>query len=729
MKQVTQNLRTGKVELQTVPAPAVGRGEVLVHTRASLISAGTERMMMDFAGKSLAGKAKERPDLVRKVMHKMQRDGVVDTLSSVFARLDEPMPLGYSAAGIVTAVGADCAHKFKVGDRVAIAGAALANHAHVNAVPHNLCVSLPSNVMFEHGCYATLGAIALHGVHNAGVEMGSRVLVVGLGLVGQLVTQLAAAAGARVAGVDFNSERTKLAKQGGAQWAGTPAEVPDMLATLTQGRGFDSILLCAATESDAPIAQAADWARDRATVILVGKVGTGFPYAAYMKKELTVRVSRSYGPGRYDPAFEQKGMAYPTGFVPWTEKDNLAEVVRLMGLGRLNVGLLTSHTFPFEDALKGYDLLAKGQPCLGVVLAYPEVLPDDQPTPLASLPKRNATVGISLIGVGGFARSVVLPALKGVPFHRLQGVISKGGLSAAHAAQKYGAAYADTKLERVLTDASTDAVMVLTRHNAHAAQVLAALKAGKHVWVEKPLALTHADITAIESAAQAANTHLMVGFNRRYSPALVPLRHNLARVNGPKHVLVRVNAGRLEEGGWQQSDEGGGRLLGEVCHFTDLALWLIGSPLQSVRAVRGAGQDDYVVTLMCTDGSLATVFYTSEGDPAAPKERVEVFGGGCVGIMENYTRTTWSSHGRTAVLYKKPLLKGQQKGHAQALAAFVAACRGRARKVGSGLPPVAELCFSSRIPLWAMESLEAGGVAVEAIPPVQTPAKRGNKGK
>ncbi|RYG58755.1 MAG: theronine dehydrogenase, partial [Alphaproteobacteria bacterium] len=308
MKQVVQNLRSGKVELREVPHPTVGRNEVLVRTQASLISAGTERMMMDFAGKSLVGKAKERPDLASKVINKMQRDGVVDTLNSVFARLEEPMPLGYSAAGEVIGVGAGVAHEFKIGDRVAIAGAGQANHAEINAVPRNLCVKLPDNVEFKQACYATLGAIALHGVRNAGVQLGDRVLVVGLGLVGQLVAQLCAATGARVAAVDMNLERCMLARQGGAQWAVGPQALAEGWKQFTDGRGFDAILICAATDSDGPIEQAAEWARDRATVILVGKVGTRFPYATYMKKELTVRVSRSYGPGRYDPAFEVKGL-------------------------------------------------------------------------------------------------------------------------------------------------------------------------------------------------------------------------------------------------------------------------------------------------------------------------------------------------------------------------------------------------------------------------------------
>lgn len=726
MKQVVQNLRSGKVELRDVPQPSVGHLEVLVRTRASLISAGTERMMMEFAGKSLVGKAKDRPDLVSKVLNKMQRDGVVDTLSSVFARLEEPMPLGYSAAGDVIAVGNGVAHEFAIGDRVAVAGAALANHAEVNAVPRNLCVKLPESVDYSQGCYATLAAIALHGVRNAGVGLGDRVLVVGLGLVGQLVSQLCVAAGARVAGVDMNLERCMLARQAGAQWAVGPQGMAEGWKQFTDGRGFDAILMCAATDSDGPIEQAAEWARDRATVILVGKVGTRFPYASYMKKELTVRVSRSYGPGRYDPAFEAQGLSYPVGFVPWTERENLGEVVRLMGNGRLKVDLLTTHTFALEEALKGYEMIAKGLPCLGVVLAYPQKERGTRneergQKPSASV-KKEGKVGVSLLGVGGFARSVMLPALGKIRNVELRGLVSKGGLSSAHATTKYNALWAGTDANTVLSDKGTDAVMIMTRHNVHARQALEALKASKHVWIEKPLALTLEDIAKIEKAAAGSGRAVMVGFNRRFSPALIPLKRKLEAVAGPKQVLVRVNAGRLEDGGWQQGEEGGGRLLGEVCHFTDMCLWLLGTrnegrgtrrgeegaSLTEVYAVQGAGQDDYVVTLRFTDGSVATVFYTSEGDPSQAKERVEVFGGGGVGVMDNYMITTWSVSGRKRVLYKKSVLLGQQKGHAPALAAWVKACQGEMGQI----PGMEELCFSSRVVFWAAESIRTGRVVM-----------------
>jgi 2-desacetyl-2-hydroxyethyl bacteriochlorophyllide A dehydrogenase len=718
MKQVVQNVRSGQVEIKDVPTPACGAGEVLVQVGASLISAGTEKMVMDFAGKSLLGKAKERPDLVKKVLQKMQREGAVAALTSAFGKLDEPLPLGYSAAGTVVQVGANLTREFAVGERVAIAGAGLANHAEYCAVPRNLVVKVPAIVPFTEACYATLAAIALHGVRNAEVTLGSRVLVVGLGLVGQLAVQLAAAAGARVAASDPNPARSQLAKQGGAHWVAGPKALAEGWQTFTDGRGFDAILLCAATASDELLQQAADLARDRANIVLVGKVGTRFDYASYMKKELSLKVSRSYGPGRYDPAYEQQGLSYPVGFIPFTERDNLADAIRLMAEGKLKPTLLTTHTFPFAEALKAYNLISGkgigGGGSLGVVLAYPEqpakALPQPFSTTKITTPATPHQLGVSVVGSGAFARGVLIPALAKNPAVGLRGVISKGGLSAAHVQEKFQAAWAGTLINMALEDPATQAVVIATRHNAHATQVVQALRAGKQVWVEKPLALTAVELGNIEKAlSQAAQAPvLMVGFNRRFSPALIPLQAKLAATGGARRVMIRVNAGQVEATSWQQTAEGGGRLLGEVCHFTDLALWLLGQAgvngVEQITAQRGAGQDEYSLTLRFADGSLADILYTSEGDPAAPKERIEVFGGGAYGVMDNYSHTTWQQGGRVQTLYRRPFWQGQNKGHAAALAAWVEACRGG----GNRLPSPAELLASSRLILQVQEILTKG---------------------
>lgn len=716
MKQVVQNVRSGQVELKEVPIPAYGSGEVLVQLEASLISAGTEKMVMDFAGKSLLGKAQERPDLVRKVLQKVQRDGAAAALQSAFGKLDEPLPLGYSAAGRVVKVGTALGRDFQVGDRVALAGAGLANHAEFCAVPRNLVVKVPGNVPAAEACYATLAAIALHGVRNADITLGSRVLVVGLGLVGQLATQLALAAGARVAATDPNPTRTLLARQAGAHWAVGPKALQEGWQTFTDGRGFDAILLCAATASDALLQQAADLARDRATIVLVGKVGTKFDYASYMKKELSLKVSRSYGPGRYDPAFEQRGETYPVGFVPFTERDNLADAIRLMGEGKLQPALLTTHSFSFAQALEAYALISKATGSLGVVLAY-SALPEAPAIPPATTTiTSSATMptagqfGVSVLGTGAFARSTLLPALAANAQVALRGVVSKGGLSAAHTQERFKAAFATTDATTIWNDPATQGVIIATRHNAHASQAIAALKAGKHVWIEKPLTLTAVELGNIEATLVKMPTPriLMIGFNRRFSPALVPLQQRLAAIAGPRRVQLRINAGRIEGPSWQQTEEGGGRLLGEVCHFTDLALWLLGqggaNAVEKVVATQGTGQDDYSLTLRFADGSLADILYTSEGDPAAPKERLEVFGGGAFGCMENYTSTTWQQGGRVKTLYRRPFWQAPNKGHRPALAAWVAACRGEVNQI----PTVTELLVSSRLILDIQTALTKG---------------------
>lgn len=708
MKQVVQNLKSGKTELTIVPEPQCGAGEILVRTEASLISAGTEKMLMDFAGKSLLGKAQERPDLVQKVITKMQRDGVADTLKSVFLRLDEPMPLGYSAAGTVLKVGSKLAADFKVGDRVAVAGAGLANHAEVNAVPRNLAVKLPDSVPAEHGAYATLAAIALQGVRQAGVNIGDRVLVVGLGLVGQLVAQLARAAGAQVAALETNASRAELATEAGVHLVLNPANNPAAAFNdFTDGRGFDSILLCAASESNAIISQAADWARDRATVVLVGKVGTGFPYAAYMKKELTVKTSRSYGPGRYDPAYEQGGVTYPVGYVPHTERDHLAEVVRHMAAGTLNVGLLTSHVFTFDDALDAYGLLngkvAKGEkqkPVMGIVLHYPQPkkTKETAATTLVLKPK-NGVLNVGVIGTGAFAKGMLLPALAATPGVKLAAFASKQGLSAAQCATRYEGTAAPSA-EAILDDRNIHAVIISTRHNTHAEMVKKALLAGKHVWIEKPVAMTRKELAEVQKAyAEATKKHgftpiLMVGFNRRFAPAVQAIRTELDKTPGPRQVLVRVNAGRLEPS-WQHTPEGGGRLVGEVCHFSDLAICLQESPVTGSTITTGAGQDVYTLVLTHENGGVSTIMYSSEGDPAAAKEYAEVFAGGAIYMLNNYASATVSRSGKTKNLFSKPKLGGTNKGHAAALAAWAVACAGKAEAP----VPVAELFASSAITL------------------------------
>ncbi|MBI2235907.1 MAG: bi-domain-containing oxidoreductase [Magnetospirillum sp.] len=710
MKQVIQSAKTGKLALKEVPEPRAKGGSLLVATRASLISAGTERMVIDFAKKSLAGKAKERPDLVRKVLDKARRDGLVSTFKAVMARLDEPLPLGYSAAGEVVAVGSGLEGAFHVGQRVAMAGAGLANHAELNVVPRNLAAAIPDGVPDEQACFGTLAAIAMAGVRNLAPQLGDTVAVLGVGLVGQLAAQLLTLSGARVIAVDVNPTRLDLARRTGAEltWKLGEPGLPEAVAALTGGLGCDGILIAAATESSEPLELAAELARDRAAVVMVGKTGTEFPYAAFMKKELRLMVSRSYGPGRYDDDFEGRGVKYPAGWVRWTEAENLRECVRLMDPAlrqRLDVGALITHRFAFDDAEAAYGLVTGGEPCLGVVLRYEGATKPARTV----LPQARPVAGrcvLGVVGAGAFARTVLLPELKRLPAVALRTICTTRGQTAEHAQGAFGFAHCTTDLGELLADPAINAVLVATRHSNHAELTARALAAGKSVIVEKPLALDRAQLTQVIEARSGSAGFFLVGFNRRFAPMTVKAKGLLARHAGPKMLLLRVNAGALPAESWvNAAEEGGGRILGEVCHFVDLARTLAGSAITAVqadaaRATHG-GCDDLTVTLSFADGGLATIVYTALGDSSHSKERFECFAGGTVVGIDNFLSLSVTEGGRTRVENAK---LGQDKGHRAELEAFVAA-------VAAGGPaPVdeAELVETSLATIAVLESLREG---------------------
>ncbi|MDA0674896.1 MAG: bi-domain-containing oxidoreductase [Proteobacteria bacterium] len=714
MKQVIQSARSGKLAVREVPAPAARPGHLLVRTRASLISAGTERMMTAFARKSLAGKARARPDLVRKVMDKARSDGVMATLKAVMARLDEPFPLGYSAAGEVIAVGAGLEGEFRVGQRVAVAGAGLANHAEINVVPRNLAATIPDGVSDSEACFGTLGAIAMHAVRNLGMGLGDVVAVIGCGLVGQLATQLAALAGSRVIVLDYDAERLKLAAGHGAEatFDLSQSGLDAAVAAMTSGRGCDGVLIAAATESSEPLQTAAAVARDRARVVMVGMTGTEFSYADFMKKELNLVVSRSYGPGRYDTDFENRGMKYPEGWVRWTETENLAECVRLMDPAlptRLDVAALTTHRFDIGAAEQAYVLVTEGAEAhLGVVLTYPDGEPTRAPVtfPAPALISRGSPLRVGMIGAGAFARAMLLPALKGMDGVTLQTVAARRGSSAEHAQRTFGFVRAETEAQAVLEATDVDAVIIATRHDSHAALTAAALAAGKPVLVEKPLGMTMADIDLVANARQASSAFFQVGFNRRFAPLSIQSRDILARSAGPRFVVIRVNAGAVPADSWLNSEsEGGGRVLGEVCHFVDLARFLTGAPIVSVQADTMTGThgtaEDISATLAFADGSLATIAYTSQGDAAYGKELIEAFAGGKVATIDNFRSLTTVTDGKTSRTRSRV---GQDKGIATELAAFAAAAR------AGGPAPIdeSELIESSRATIALLESLRAG---------------------
>jgi len=723
MKQVIQSPRTGKLAVREVPAPKVTAGHVLVRTRASLISAGTERMSVEFARKSLAGKAKARPDLARQVLAKARRDGLRATWNAVLARLDEPMPLGYSAAGEVVAAGAGLEGVFRVGERVAVAGAGLANHAELNVVPRALVAPVPDDVPDEEACFATLAAISLHAVRTLGPGLGDVVAVLGVGLVGQLAVQLLTLSGARAVALDYNPGRLDLARRMGAQAALDLADggVAEAVSALTAGVGCDGILIAAATDSSEPLATAAAIARDRARVCMVGDTGTAFPRREFMQKELNLVVSRSYGPGRYDEDFEGRGVKYPAGFVRWTETENLAECVRLMSPAlarRLDVAPLITHRFPLDEAEAAYAMVTgASEPHLGVVLTYggdsadaadagaPAGARDPSFPATAAGPAGKGCV-LGVIGAGNFARTVLLPELKKLAGVRLHTVVTRRGASAEKTRQTFGFAHAGADEAAVLENPDINAVLIATRHDSHAELTARALEADKAVLVEKPLGLDRQQINRVIEARNGSTAFFQVGFNRRFAPLAVTVRDRLRGTAGPRFVLLRVNAGSMAADHWvRASDEGGGRILGEVCHFVDLARFLIGAPIASVLADTGEAtggiSDDVTVTLRFADGSLATVAYTALGDMAFGKERIEAYAGGAVFTIDDFRTLVVAEDGRVASHGSR---RRQDKGFTGALKAFVGA-------VAAGGPaPVdeAEVVETSFATIAVLESLRAG---------------------
>jgi len=687
MFSVVENFKTGKLELDDLPAPICRPGAVLVANRASLISAGTEKAAIALARKTLAGKAAARPDLVRQVLSKLKRDGLAATIAAVRAKLDSPMALGYSCAGVVIE-SAPGVVDFAPGDRVACAGAGWATHSEIVSVPKNLCAKIPDGVTFEDACYLTLGAIAMHGVRQANLSLGETASVIGCGLLGLLAIQILAAAGVKVLAVDISAQRLELARKVGAAAtaAADSADIAALSDGISGGIGLDAVLLTDATASNNPIRLAGRLARDRGTIVCVGDVGMHIRRRPFYEKELTLVMSRSYGPGRYDPNYEEKGIEYPPGYVRWGQRRNLQEFLGMVAAGKVDVSALTSHTFGITDALDAYDLVMgkRKEPYLGIVLTYGE-RPDGKRTvelPRAAEPVEGGRIGVGLVGAGAFAQSVLLPSLRKVADFDPVVVCSAGGLSAGHTGRKFGFRRASTDFEEVLRDGSVDAVVIATRHNLHAEQAAAALEAGKHVYVEKPLAITIDGLERVRSAHAKAGRVLVVGFNRRWSPHTLRVQRFFAGASRPVVINYRVNAGAVARDSWiQDAAEGGGRILGEMCHFIDLAACLAGGKPLSVYAKRTGGPrageadaDNLVVTVDLEGGSLASITYVAAGDASFSKERVEVAGSEKTAVIEDFRRTRLYVGGR-----RKTFRTRQDKGHAGEMAAFAHAVRqGRA---------------------------------------------------
>lgn len=705
MKQVTQDVRKGTTAIREIPAASVGQGQVVVAVAASLISAGTERTVIELARKSLVGKARQRPDHVRRVLQKIREEGLAATLSQVQAKLDEPMPLGYSAAGRVIACGPRV-QRFKPGDRVAAA----VPHAEVAAIGQNLCAGIPANVTFEQAAYTSVAAIGLQGVRLARVTLGERVLVIGLGLIGQMCVALLKAQGCRVFGTDVDPAKLDLARAFGADAVASGAPL-DAIRAFSGGAGVDAVVITAATTSNEPIEFAAEACRIRGRIVLVGVAGLNLPRPPFFQKELEFTVSSSLGPGRGDPAYEEKGHDYPIGHARWTAQRNMEAVLDLMAQCKLPVEKLTTHRFPIERAAEAYDLVTtRSEPFLGIVLEYAE----PAKTPVRKLPLRaeaskRKSLGVSLIGAGNFARLVMLPNLARVGGFEFRGICTAKGMSAEHTGRGSGFAFATTDAEEVWKDPQTQAVFIATRHDLHAELVKAALRAGKHVFVEKPLCIRPEELNEIAAVVEELGDQcpiLTVGFNRRFAPATRELRLFFDGVV-PLSVSHRFSPGTIPPDHWTQDLEvGGGRIVGEACHAIDTCTAIAGSPpirvsAESVAQVGGlqTTDDRVFITLRHANGSISSVSYQAGGDRAAPAERIEVFGGGRTATVENWDRIELWQGGR-----RRKASGGKDKGHRAGFAAFLGACRS-----GGEWPiPWPELYAVTWASLMAVRSLREG---------------------
>jgi predicted dehydrogenase/threonine dehydrogenase-like Zn-dependent dehydrogenase len=718
MKQIAQNYKSGELAVLDVPAPVCRPGGVLVRSLFSLISTGTEMMKVSEASMSMVGMARARPDQVKKVLDQVQQQGVVNTYKKVMNKLDSYTPLGYSLCGVVTQVGKG-AEEFKVGQVVACAGNEQALHAEYNWVPVNLCAAVPDGVLPEHAAFATVAAIAMQGVRRAEVQLAETAAVIGLGLIGQLVVRLLAAAGVQTVGIDPVPDRCRLALKSGATACGSPDDLDTVLAELakiTNGRGADHVFLAAGGNTNGPVEAAVKLARDRARIVDIGKMKLDLPWNAYYEKELDVRFSRSYGPGRYDTRYELDGIDYPAGYVRWTEKRNLESFLDLVARNELEVASLIDGVFPMADAAKVYDDLKTGAlKAVGVLLEYP-VPERDAPAPATKLTLPGAKpasiratsgvkdqVAIGFVGAGNYASSMLLPHLAKLPAAGLAHVATTKSLSAVNAQKKFGFITASTDSDSVFQDESLDAIFIVTRHATHAKLVCRALETGKAVFVEKPLALTRAETDQIaETVEQTGNDRLMVGFNRRFAPLLVAMRRDFGATASAAATRYLVNAGPLAKDSWYLNEDAeGSRFTGEGGHFIDTLSWWADSLVEEVYAVRGPEKGDVLATLRFANGAAGTIGYLTGGNARFPKETMDVTGGGRSGRLDNFKATSvWTARGRSAAKARG----GQDKGQQAEMKAFVEAV-----STGQPMPiDVASLLATTRATIAVGESLLSG---------------------
>lgn len=729
MKAILQNFRTGVMAIEDVPPPALRPGGVLVRNATSLVSAGTEKAVIELAKMNPLQKARARPDLVKKVLARAGQEGLLGTVQVVFNLVSNPLPLGYSCAGVVDAAGAGVP-EFTPGDRVACAGLGYANHAEVVYAPRNLAVRIPDPVSFEEAAFVTVGAIALHGVRQADLAVGETVIVMGLGLVGQLTAQIAASAGCRVFGLDLDQKKIDLACELGMH-DGLSSESPELLRAVkrfTRERGADKILITAATSSSRLIELAAELGRDRACVVAVGDVGLNVPRRIYYEKEIDLRLSRSYGPGRYDPAYEEHGQDYPLGYVRWTENRNMEAFLDLVAGGSVRCAPLITHRYAFDNALDAYDLLSGkvSEPYVGVVLNYDREKKQSSKVELRAAaetasPQAGGEIHVGVIGAGQFAQGILLPHLKKLSGISIEAVATGQGLTARNAARKLRSSWCTSDYKDILSDEAIHAVVIATRHNLHAPMVIDSLEAGKHTFVEKPLALGRNELPDVLRAAESARGILLVGYNRRFSPMAVIVRDALA--GNPLVINYRVNAGYIPPENWVHDPEvGGGRIVGEVCHFIDLMqFWTGADPVEIFASAAGRGSgaaeaDNLAAQIVFSDGSVGSLNYASQGHASHPKEEATIFGAGSVAVIRNWReldlRTPRGRSRRKARLVA-------EKGHGEEMAAFV-----RAIRTGAAPISLSSLALTSEATFALQDSLREGRAVRITAPAVADSASQ-----
>ncbi len=706
MEQLTQRLKTGELLVQELPGPPVSADTILVQNRYSLISSGTESSTVKTARLSLIGKAKERPQQVRQVLDVLRTQGPVQTYRAVMKKLDAYSPLGYSSAGEVLEVGADV-KGFAAGDRVACAGTGYANHAELVRVPAHLCVRLPPEADLKRASYNTLGAIALQGVRQADLHLGESCAVIGLGLLGQLTCLMLRAGGVVTLGIDIDDFAVELARHHccDSAWLRTAPGLPQQIRHLTVGLGVDAVIITAGTTSLDPINFAGELARKRGRVVIVGAVPTGFDRDPYWyRKELELRMSCSYGPGRYDPEYEEKGVDYPPAYVRWTENRNMKAFQELVHTGRIDLDYLTTHAFPLAEAPKAYEMIVRRrEPFLGVVLRYDTAKPLGRRRIAIAPLRAERKVGIAFVGAGSYAQSHLLPNLSRHGREvSLLGVMTNSGTTSKRVAEKFGFRFCTCEPNDIFENGGINTIFVATRHDSHARYVRQALSTGKHVFVEKPLCLTPDELSDIEELyARSGERQLMVGFNRRFAPHVVHLKRQLSR--GPLSMIYRINAGAVPPDHWtQESRFGGGRIIGEVCHFIDFLTWLCGACPTAVHATAlpdPDGLNDTVsINLEFSNGSIGTIGYFANGAKELPKEYAEVYGAGLTGIIRDFKTLEIYSGGRT---YRKKSL-AQDKGQAGMVTAFVE----RIQQGGPPLIPAEEIFRVTRATFAVLESLK-----------------------